>query len=360
MTAQTQDVDRVSLGSHDTAYLLGLLNPMIVIAGNLMGGIWVLSGVLFMLGLGPILDHLLGCSSKADRKSSRSRDLDWILYLHSCLHFAVLGTLIYRSLVSELHWTTLGAALSTGLSSAVSGIVVAHELGHRRKGSVAWWLGRFNLLTVFYLHFTTEHNHTHHRFVATERDPATASAQESVYRFVCRTLPGQFLDAIRVHSRKGRRGFKNPILQGVGLSLMIVALLVGVGGIAVAAACCMQALFAIFLLEYINYIRHYGLLRNEHESISSVHAWQSEARWSRWTLLELSRHADHHLHASKPFWELRPYEDSPVLPSGYYGCFWIAVIPPLWRRVMKTRVPATDREVSPPDLNESVSGHEVG
>ena len=338
LTEQEGNANHSSSGDHAAVYLLGLINPMVVIAGNLMGGIWVLSGVLYMLGLGPILDHLLGCSSKADRKSFRSRDLDWILYAHSLFHFAVLGTLIYRSLISELHWVTLGAALSTGLSSAVSGIVVAHELGHRRKGSAAWWLGRFNLLTVFYLHFTTEHNHTHHRFVATERDPATAAAQESVYRFVCRTLLGQLLDAVRVHSRKGRRGFRNPILQGMGLSLVIIALLWGVGGIAIAAACGMQALFAVFLLEYINYIRHYGLLRNEREPISSVHAWQSEARWSRWTLLELSRHADHHLHASKPFWELRPYDDSPVLPSGYYGCFWLAVIPPLWFRLIRKRM----------------------
>jgi alkane 1-monooxygenase len=100
-----------------------------------------------------------------------------------------------------------------------------------------------------------------------------------------------------------------------------------------------QAAFAVFLLEYINYIRHYGLLRDVGERQTEMHSWQSEERWSRWTLLELTRHPAHHLKASKPFWELQPYEGAPTLPSGYYGCFWIALIPPLWKRLVHPRIP---------------------
>jgi alkane 1-monooxygenase len=111
------------------------------------------------------------------------------------------------------------------------------------------------------------------------------------------------------------------------------------GGPWVLAAFLVHAAFAVFLLEYINYIRHYGLRREVGERQTELHSWQAEERWSRWTLLELTRHPAHHLKASEPFWRLRPYANAPTLPSGYYACFWIAVFPPLWRRVVHPRIP---------------------
>tara|TARA_B100000401_G_C52172366_1_gene423854 strand:- start:72 stop:464 length:393 start_codon:yes stop_codon:yes gene_type:complete len=114
-------------------------------------------------------------------------------------------------------------------------------------------------------------------------------------------------------------------------------------GISAVSAFLAQALFAIFLLEYINYIRHYGLHREVGERQTEMHSWQSEERWSRWTLLELTRHPAHHLKASVPFWELKPYPNAPTLPTGYYGCFWLAVVPPLWRRMVDGRIPSEIR-----------------
>ena len=107
---------------------------------------------------------------------------------------------------------------------------------------------------------------------------------------------------------------------------------------AVLGAFLLQAGFAIFLLEYINYIRHYGLKRELDERQTEYHSWQAEERWSRWTLLELTRHPGHHLKASEPFWKLQPFESAPQLPTGYYGCFWLGVIPPLWKKIMHPRI----------------------
>jgi alkane 1-monooxygenase len=197
-----------------------------------------------------------------------------------------------------------------------------------------------NLLSVLYLHFTSEHNHTHHRLVGTSEDPATARRGESLWRFVARTIPGQFIDAVRIHSEKGRRGLGNPAIRGVALQLAVLGAVYAFGGPWVAAAFIAQAAFAVFLLEYINYIRHYGLSREIGERQTELHSWQSEDRWSRWTLLELTRHPAHHLKASVPFWKLQPFDGAPTLPTGYYGCFWIAVLPPVWRRVMHPRLEA--------------------
>ncbi|HJM66389.1 MAG TPA: fatty acid desaturase, partial [Candidatus Thalassarchaeaceae archaeon] len=152
--------------------------------------------------------------------------------------------------------------------------------------------------------------------------------------------PGQFFDAKAVHDRKGRTGLQNPVLRGFVLEIALVIGMFYFAGQWITFAFLLQAGFAIFLLEYINYIRHYGLRREMGEKQTEMHSWQSEERWSRWTLLELTRHPAHHLKASEPFWRLQPYENAPTLPSGYYGCFWIALIPPLWRRLVDPRIPS--------------------
>lgn len=295
--------------------------------------------MIYMLVLGPLLDLALGQPRQATQQRQNGLPLERLLYLHAILQPIVVSTLLYRVMIDGAAWTSWAAAVSTGLNSGASGIIVAHELGHRRKGSLPWRLARLNLLTVLYLHFTTEHNHTHHRHVSTHADPATARRGESLWRFIARTVPGQLLDAIAVHERKGRVGFHNPIyrelaVQGGGVMLILTSM-----GIWVAAAFVLQAGVAVFLLEYINYIRHYGLQREKGEPLLEQHSWRAEQRWSRWTLLELTRHSAHHLKASEPFWKLRPSSKAPRLPSGYYGCFWIALIPPLWNRMIRDRLP---------------------
>ena len=320
-------------------HLLGLINPLLVIGTNLVGGVWVASGVIYMLGIGPILDLLLGHSRHAGLQRQSGKALEGMLYLHAILQAVSVASLLYRVSLDGVAWTSGVAALSTGLTSGAAGIIVAHELCHRRRGSLGWWLGRFNLLTVLYLHFTTEHNFTHHRRVATRHDPASAHLDESYWWFLLRTVPGQFLDAFQVQAARGKTVLRNPVSQGVLVQFLVLVVIWGLLGSWVVLAFCLQAGFAIFLLEYINYIRHYGLQRQDGETLSEKHSWQSEERWSRWTLLELTRHPAHHLHASEPFWRLQPSETAPSLPSGYYGCFWIALIPPLWKRIMRNRIP---------------------
>ena len=320
-------------------HLLGLINPAVVIGGNLLAGPWVAAGVVYMLGLGPLLDLLLGKAARPRPPRENGRPFELLLYAHAILQLIAVGSLLLLSTREASLWITLIAAVSTGINSGASGLIVAHELGHRRKNSFAWWVGRLNLLSVLYLHFTTEHNRTHHKHVATVADPATARLGESVWWFVARTVPGQFLDAWKIHATRGRSVLTNPIARGLALQILLLGgILLAFGPVALAAFL-VQAAFAVFLLEYINYLRHYGLHREVGARQTAAHSWQSEHRWSRWTLLELTRHPAHHLEASKPFWKLQPHEGAPELPAGYYGCFWVALIPPLWRRLVHPRLP---------------------
>ena len=324
-------------------HLLGLINPFVVIAGNLLGGWFTAAGVVYMLGIGPVLDVVLGKSDYHKRPSRDSgQPFEVMLFAHALLQLLAVGTLLFLATSESPVWTVVVAAVSTGINSGASGLIVAHELGHRRKKSFSWWISQLNLFSVLYLHFTTEHNRTHHKHVATAADPATARYGESVWWFVARTVPGQFLDAWRLHAVRGHSPITNPVARGAACEMLLVVSIAVFLGPIPALAFLIQAASAVFLLEYINYLRHYGLQRDVGSRQTATHSWQSENRWSRWTLLELTRHPAHHLEAGKPFWKLRPYEDAPELPSGYYGCFWVALVPPLWRGLIHPRLPSAN------------------
>ena len=231
------------------------------------------------------------------------------------------------------------ACLSTGIVAGVSGIIVAHELGHMRPKSVSNRLARLVRGTVLYGHFTDEHNITHHKHVATDADPASARRGETVWGFVVRTVPRQLVDAIGLHDAKGRTGLRNPVRQAIMLELGLLVVLLMLHPVLLIAFLG-QAIVGIFLLEYVNYIQHYGLRRMGKERKTKMHSWQSERRWSSWTLLNLNLHPSHHLTSSLPYWKARSMDGAPTLPSGYYGCFWLAMIPPLWRRAMHPRLDA--------------------
>jgi alkane 1-monooxygenase len=95
-----------------------------------------------------------------------------------------------------------------------------------------------------------------------------------------------------------------------------------------------QSVVAVILLEYVNYIEHYGLKREKGKKVDVQHSWQSDTVSSRFMLFELSRHSDHHLKASKPYYTLESHQEAYILPSGYFGMFYIALIPPLWFRMV--------------------------
>ena len=234
-------------------------------------------------------------------------------------------SLIYVALTDYSNFIWIGA-ISVGLSNGASGIVTAHELGHRRPRSPSWWLSRLNLLCVLYLHFTVEHNHTHHKHWARPRDPTSSPWGRNVYFHFLRTIPLQVKGAYRARPRDVKYSF---IVEAI---LLLALVLISP---AVLAIFLVQAVVAVFLLEFVNYLQHHGLIRGEDERPNASHAWESRHRWSRWTLLELPLHPSHHLKSSTPYQRLDSHDESPQLPNGYYVMFWTALIPPIFHRRMK-------------------------
>ena len=307
-------------------HLLGLLTPLVTILGIYLGGWWMGSTIFLALGLYPILDYISGTSSEVPSVENR-RPFDIIVHIHGFFVPIVILVLFWKILTSppDTFFLLLGV-ISVGLSSGASGIVTAHELGHRKPKSFSWWLARLDLLCVNYLHFTVEHNHTHHKHWARPIDPTSAPIGRSVYYHFLRTIPLQIMGAYKARPKDVKISFFIEALLLVSLFLISEIVFLAFIG---------QAIVAIYLLEFVNYLQHYGLSRGMDERANATHAWESRHRWSRWTLMELPLHPSHHLKSSTNYHDLSVHDESPQLPNGYYVMFWTALIPPLFHRRMK-------------------------
>lgn len=215
----------------------------------------------------------------------------------------------------------------------------------------AWYRGlaRITLAPVAYGHFYVEHNRGHHARVATPVDPASARLGESYWAFLPRTMIGSLrsawqLEALRLQAQ-GRPAahWRNQILQTWAMTLVLYAAICAVVGLQVLPFLLVQALYGISLLEVVNYIEHYGLLRpvgpdGRPVRCTPQHSWNSSHVVSNLFLYHLQRHSDHHAHPARRFQALRHFAESPQLPAGYAAMLVIAYVPPLWFAVMDKRV----------------------
>ena len=312
---------------------------------------WIAPLVLY--GLVPLLDHLLGEDPRnppPGQESQLARDpwYRWVLLAWLPLHYAALfltGWVMASDPPGWIGW--LGMVASLGLVAG-GGINVGHELGHKR-GAMSAWLARLALAPACYGHFVVEHNRGHHVRVATPEDPASARLGESFWRFLPRTLLGSLRSAWALERERLQREGKpvwhphNQNLQGWALSLLLAGVLVVSFGWAVLPLFLAQALYGAATLEAVNYIEHYGLLRQRdangrYERCQPKHSWNSSRRLSNWLLYQLERHADHHAHPLRPYQLLRHFDDSPQLPAGYAALVPLTWLPPLWFRLMDRRV----------------------
>jgi alkane 1-monooxygenase len=208
-------------------------------------------------------------------------------------------------------------------------------------------LGLTFLASVLYMHFRIAHVYGHHRHAATLGDPATARLGESLYRFLPRTIVGQFREAWMFEAQRLRRvgrgvwSLENRMVLYVAIEALLL-LGVAVGSLRVLAFIVLVALIAITLLETFNYVAHYGLLRaigpdGRVERLSPNHAWNVRRRMNNAALFNMGRHSDHHRVMTRPYGDLEPVAAAAELPSGYASALLMALVPPLWRRVMDRR-----------------------
>lgn len=340
------------------AWLLSLLVPTLVGLGPLLmvstgdaRALWF--PVVFFYVIAPALDWLLGEDlSNPPESAVPTLDADpyyrWITYLLVPILWAAF--IFGAWFVVHFDLPAHGIAAMVLICGSVGGFCInlGHELGHKNT-KLERWLAKIVLAPTGYGHFFIEHNRGHHRDVATPADPASSRMGESIYRFVLREMPGAFKRAWALESARLRQAglpvwtLRNEILQPALLTLLLWAVVTLWLGPRILPFLLFASFWANFQLTSANYIEHYGLLRKErapgkYEACQPHHSWNSNHIFSNWALFHLQRHSDHHAHPLRRYQSLRHFDNLPRLPSGYFGMFTIAYVPPLWRRVMDERL----------------------
>jgi len=337
-------------------YFLAFLVPFSVWSGWESGGLWTFQVFVWVYLILPVVDALVGLNTN-NPLSPPSRTEGFLFGLVTWICLPVLLVLVLAGAVQVTSGdrTTLeitGITLSVGAASGILGITVAHELMHRAS-RMEYLLGAGLMCLTSYGHFCIEHVHGHHRRVGTPDDPATARRGESLYRFLPRTIVGGFVSAWQLEAgrmkrrQRGTFSFRNRMLRFLvfqGLLYVLVWTWFGMAGVAYFAV---QGAIAVFLLEVINYLEHYGLQRKElspgrYEAVDERHSWNSAHRFSNLFLFNLARHTDHHWHAGRRYQSLYHIENAPQLPAGYAAMFLAALVPPLWNRIMEPRLRALE------------------
>jgi alkane 1-monooxygenase len=205
-------------------------------------------------------------------------------------------------------------------------IITAHELSHRREKHFQM-MGRIMLGLVLYEHFYTEHVRGHHRRVGTREDPATARFGESFGAFYRRTVPAQFKSAWRLETtRLGDPDMKltdprilgSRVLHGLVAEWAFAFGIFAVFGPVGFLFHVIRSVGGFTALEVVNYFEHWGLERRGGR-VEPIDSWDTTNKFTLYALVGLSRHADHHAHAGRPFQQLRHWDESPKLPRGYPG-----------------------------------------
>lgn len=238
----------------------------------------------------------------------------------------------------------ISALVLTALMIGLIGTITAHELTHRTWDRISMLVGRWLLAFSFDTSFAIEHVYGHHKYVSTTEDPATAPRGRNVYfHIIASTFKGNF-SAWKIESeRLKKKGFPlfsyhNFFIRGHLMSVLLVLIAFMIGGPIGCAFFIFAAILGKALLEIVNYMEHYGIVRDPQDPVQPHHSWNSNKRISSWTMFNLTRHSHHHAQGEVPFQKLQPYPDSPFMISGYLTTIIIALIPPLWNRLMKPKL----------------------
>lgn len=341
------------LSMHKLKYLLAFIVPITVYISFTSKGIWTFSPLIFAFVCVPIFELFFKADQSnfnALKTSKAKNDKFYAALLYITVPTQLFFCYLFFQVIQE-PLTTIelaGRISGFGVLCGIFGINVGHELSHRTN-KFEHFLGEFLLFTSLESHFGTYHNSGHHYNVATRKDPATARKNEPVYIFWFRSHFGSYIQAWKIQSsilkKRGDSFFslKNKMLLHLFFQIVFFAGIYYFFGGKILLYFVIAAHTGILLLETVNYIEHYGLVRKTKENgklerVLPKHSWNSNHVIGRTLLFELSRHSDHHYKASKPYQILEHVPNSPQMITGYPGMMLLALFPPIWFRLMHRRL----------------------
>ncbi|WP_457615896.1 alkane 1-monooxygenase [Lutibacter sp.] len=312
-------------------------------------GIWTYLPLLFTFVAIPLFELLFkpnryNLSELEKEKAKNDKYFSFVLYAVVPIQVFLLY-LFLESVQDNLTTSDLvGRVIAFGISCGIFGINAGHELGHR-SNRFEQLLGEILLLTSLETHFLPYHNSGHHYHVATPKDPASSRKGETVFAFWFRSQFGSYIQAWQIESRKLKKkkvpfiSIYNRMLVYTFLQILLLFTIYTLFNFNTVILFGIASAIGIILLETVNYIEHYGLVRKQNENgnyerVQPYHSWNSDHVVGRTLLFELSRHSDHHYRASKHYQILDSMPNSPQMITGYPGMMLLSLIPPLWFKIM--------------------------
>jgi alkane 1-monooxygenase len=354
-------------------HVIGAIAVVMVTAG----GAWITSGLLTILVI-----YMVGDAVCGDDTSTPKFKYPGVLTVQLWMALPLLSMIIFGALWSVSSGDPLGYGafvqqltgydalaareatswvhhvatfLAAGLMIGMIGTITAHELTHRTWDPVSMFIGRWLLAFSFDTIFSIEHVYGHHRYVSTIDDPATAPRGRNVYtHIVASTIKGN-ISAWEIEKKRLKRDgsgpltWRNAVIRGHLMSVVLVALAYAMGGWPVAGFFIACALWGKSLLEIVNYMEHYGMVRDPATPVQPRHSWNTNKRISSWAMFNLTRHSHHHAQGEVPYQDLKPFPEAPMMINGYLTTIVVALIPPLWFKLMTPKVQEWDRKYATPD-----------
>ena len=354
----------------NTRYLIVPVMSIITILGLVSGGINVWAGVA-LFGLSAIIDtatkniHLRADFDENGNSYGIKIFQYGVMYLMLIVFVALQLALVWRiyqyvngspfelysfyGLTIQTGITTtnlIGAIISAGLWAGI-GIIYGHELSHNKKEG--FFISRLIMSLSGASHFTYAHVYQHHLHLGHENDPATAPRGRNVYMHTWLSHAGQCkfsydLETSRL-KKKGKSFFSldNRWILGYLYALPSIVLFVWAGGFVGVAALLSLWVIANFELEALNFMGHYGLIREKNKPVEHKHSWDNDSVFTDWFFIAIGRQADHHVRGETYFWELDDVK-GPNYGIGYFSLFLITLVPPLFRSYMKKHLDNWDQK----------------
>ena len=356
-------------------YLIVPISSLITILGIILGGIYAWTGV-FLFGLYTVIDtltkniHLRAETNETGESYGIKKFQYSVMYVMLPIFILLQVVLAWRlyqytsgALIqsSDLYGLTfesgiitthlIGAVLSASLWAGL-GIIYGHELSHNKKEG--FFVSRLIMALSGASHFTYAHVYNHHLDLGHEDDPATAPRGRNVYAHTWLSHAGQSkysydLEKKRLNNKgKNFLSLDNRWILGYLYSLPSVFLFIWSGGLVGLLALIVVWSLSNFLLEALNFMGHYGLIRKEGE-VEHRHSWDNDSVFTSWFFIEIGRQCDHHVRGETYFWELDDV-GGPNYGIGYFSLFVLTLVPSLFRSFVKKHLDhwdlhyATDEE----------------
>ncbi|MBK1831501.1 fatty acid desaturase [Verrucomicrobiaceae bacterium R5-34] len=324
--------------------LLPHLLFVLLALGVWLSGWWMVLPLAFLLVVVPLLDTVTGWQDTGEFEKGSFGPLALsVLHWNTRLYaLGYIGTVVWLAMHIE-RFSPLELGLLLPSVSLIGGIAFAacHELLHGKE-RMDQFCQRITTTFIFYPHYKLIHIRSHHVHAGTDHDENTAWMNESIYAYIIRTIPGSMLRSWQMEAKRSGFFSNKMVTYAVGqvAILLLMWLIAGPWGFLFYIA---HVVGSHFVLEAVNYIQHYGLLREKveetgkFEKTGAEHSWDTYHFFSSFVTFRVGHHSYHHL-AVKPYYLLATEEKAPKLPAGYFWTIAVVLLPPWWRKVAHARL----------------------